>query len=81
MNRPAFFLIVVDHDKNEFTVEGPMFDDQPWNRAVMSAQNQGRNVRCFNGGPSRLEALVEWQQHFRHNLVRPGSIVWPSQSN
>jgi hypothetical protein len=34
----SFFLYVVDRDKGEFTVEGPMADDTPWTNGVVAAQ-------------------------------------------
>jgi hypothetical protein len=80
MNKPAFYLIVCDDDKNQFTVEGPMFDDKPWNTAVVRAQRDGRNVRCCNGGRSRSDAIAEWRQHYGHHFVESGTIVWPPQS-
>lgn len=47
MAEKQFVLVVVDRDSGTFTVEGPMKDDRPWNRAVVDAQRQGRNIRCF----------------------------------
>ena len=46
----SFVLIVVDRDTSEFTAEGPMIDDRPWNKAVVEAQKDGRNIRCFGMG-------------------------------
>ena len=34
MTQRKFVLIVVDRDAGEFTVEGPISDDRPWNSAV-----------------------------------------------
>lgn len=74
-----FFLVVVDQDRDEFTVEGPMTDDTAWTSAVYDAQQSGRNVRCSSGPPdqTRDEAIAEWQKYYSHNLVEAGSIVRP----
>jgi hypothetical protein len=80
MSRPAFFLIVIDEDRNQFTVEGPMCDDRPWNRAVANAQTEGRRIKCCNGGTvSRADAVAQWQRHYGHlyRFVKSGTIVLP----
>lgn len=41
-----FVLIVADHDKKEFCIEGPMTNDDPWNEQVVKAQRSGREVNC-----------------------------------
>lgn len=77
MTRRQFVLVVVDRDTGEFTVEGPMGDDQPWNRVVVNAQKVGRNIRCFSMGPLAPDAAAaEWQSSYGGRRVAPGSIVW-----
>lgn len=41
-----FWLVVLDDDKKQFRIEGPMTNDDPWNAAVVVALKQGRAVRC-----------------------------------
>jgi hypothetical protein len=82
MRQSETFLIVIDEDRKQFAVEGPLADVQPWNRAVATAQEGGRNVRGFDiAAASRTAAIREWQRHYGHlyRLVEPGSIVYPSQ--
>lgn len=43
----SFFLVVVDEDKKVFNVVGPITDDRGWNKRIVDAQKQGRNVGCF----------------------------------
>jgi hypothetical protein len=43
-----FFLIVADHDREFFCVEGPMIDNRPWKDAAMNA----RNNECGPSGPA-----------------------------
>ena len=73
-----FFLAVLDSDRGEFSVEGPMVDDRPWNHAVVLAQRAGRRVRCLveadrNRIIADMKALYSWR------LVRAGSIVRPDE--
>jgi hypothetical protein len=72
----TFVLVVVDRDTGEFTVEGPVSDDRPWNRAVVEAQKAGRNVRCFSLGDMTPDAAAaEWQTAHGDRRVAAGSIV------
>jgi len=75
----TFVLIVVDRDAGEFTVEGPMTDDRPWNKAVVDAQKIGRNIRCFSMGDMTPDAAAaEWQNGHGGRRVVAGSIVTAS---
>jgi hypothetical protein len=74
----SFVLVVVDRDAEEFTVEGPMTDDRPWNKAVVDAQKVGRNIRCFGlGNMTPNEAAAEWQGTHGGRRIAAGSIVTP----
>jgi hypothetical protein len=74
----TFVLIVVDRDTEEFTVEGPMSDDRPWNRAVVDAQRIGRNIRCFGMGDMTPDAAAaEWLTAHSDRRIASGSIVKP----
>ena len=42
-----FYLVVIDEDKRQLTVEGPMQDDTAWNTCVCDAQDQGRHVAAL----------------------------------
>ena len=78
MTLRQFVLIVADRDTNEFTVEGPITDDRPWNRAVVAAQRVGRNIRCFGMGDLAPDAAAaEWQAEHGGKRVSAGSIVVP----
>jgi hypothetical protein len=72
----GFYLILVDEDRNEFCVEGPMDDDTGWNSCVYKARNAGRHVRCCTAlNPTRESAATTWQKQFGGKLVPPGSVV------
>ncbi len=72
-----FFLIVADHDRGFFSVEGPMTDDRPWQSATRHARDQERHVECGPAGPDREALASEYQQSHRLAGVPPGSIVRP----
>ena len=76
----SFYLIVIDHDRGMFTVEGPMTDDRDWRAAVRRAWSQHhRSVECGPSGSDRDALAAEYQR--AHNVagVPPGSIVRPHQ--
>ena len=76
MTKRKFVLVVVDRDTEEFTVEGPMSDDRPWNSAVVNTQKVGRNLRCFGMGDLAPDiAAAEWQSCYGGRRVAAGSIV------
>jgi hypothetical protein len=80
MDTPEFFLIIIDEDRKQFTVEGPLTDDQLLNSAIAAAKYQGRKIRCCNiGSVSRADAMAEWQRHYGHfyRFVESGRIVSP----
>ena len=70
-----FFLIVTDHDRGVFAVEGPMTDDRPWNEAASYARNNQHRVVCGPTSVDRDELAAEYRR--AHNLagVPPGSIL------
>jgi len=76
MSGRSFVLVVVDHDSGEFTVEGPMSDDRPWNKAVVEAQKVGRKIRCFSMGDMDPDAAAaEWQKISGGRRIAAGAIV------
>ncbi len=77
MTKRQFVLIVVDRDAGEFSVEGPISDDRPWNSAVVNAQRIGRNIRCFGMGDIAPDvAAAEWRSSYGGRRIASGSIVW-----
>jgi hypothetical protein len=75
-----FVLVVLDHDKKEFSVEGPMLDNNPWNTANVKAKEAGRNINCSvrGGEPERsnVEAAPKaCARQFRYRRVPAGAIV------
>ena len=80
MSEFGHFLILIDEDRRQFTVEGPLYDAQSWSCAIDKAREEGRNVKCCDvGSMSRAEGIAEWQRHYGHfyRLVEPGRIVSP----
>jgi hypothetical protein len=57
----SFFLIVVDEDRKQFAVEGPLTDHKPWSRAIAAAQGEGRKIRCCNiSEKTRTDTIAVW---------------------
>jgi hypothetical protein len=74
-----FFLIVTDHDRGFFSVEGPMTDDRPWNEGAREARNHQHRVTCGPTGPDRDELAAEYRRTHKLAGVPPGSIVRPRE--
>lgn len=76
-----FVLIVADHDKKEFCIEGPMTNDDPWNEQVVKAQRSGREVNCSTPGDDARadakKAAAGYAREFGYKEVPAGSIVEP----
>lgn len=53
------WLVIMDDDRKEFSVEGPMTNDDPWNKAVCQAQKQGRQVRCSSASIEKTEEYIK----------------------
>jgi hypothetical protein len=76
--KAPFLLFVIDWDRQEFTIEGPMTDDTRWLRAVDDGRNTGRRISCFVLGEASVlkdQVASGWQTDFAHRFVSPGSIV------
>jgi hypothetical protein len=73
-----FYLIVADHDRGFFSVEGPMTGNASWNQAVIRAQEHGRRVECGPSGLDRDTLAAEFQRQAQWMRgVPPGTIVSP----
>jgi hypothetical protein len=72
-----FFLIVADHDRGFFSVEGPMTDDGPWNLAAGRARENSRRIVCGPTGADRDALAIDYQKTHGLRGVPPGNIVKP----
>ena len=71
-----FYLIVTDHDRGVFAVEGPMADDKHWQDAAREARNHQHRITCGPAGPDRDALAAEYRrEHPQLAGVPPGSIV------
>ena len=70
-----FYLIVTDHDRGVFAVEGPMTDDRPWNEAATYARNNQHRIVCGPTGADRDELAAEYRRTHKLAGVPPGSIL------
>ena len=63
-----FFLIVADHDRSVFAVEGPMIDDGPWKSAARHARDHlHRHVAMWSNwlGSGRSRCRISTGQELR----------------
>ena len=72
-----FYLIVTDHDRGVFAVEGPTTDDRPWHAAARYARDHRRRIACGPIGPDRDELAAEYRRAYKLAGVPPGTIVRP----
>ena len=72
---PSFFLVVADHNRMFFCVEGPMTDDRPWKDAAMHARNNHRRIECGPTALDRAALAAEYQRAHKLAGVPPGSIL------
>jgi hypothetical protein len=72
-----FYLIVTDHDRGVFAVEGPMVDDRPWTEAAAHARNHRQRIVCGPAGPDRDRLAAEYRHEHKLAGVPPGSILRP----
>ena len=71
-----FYLIVTDHDRRVFAVEGPMTDSRPWDDAATFARSHQRHIECGPSGPNRDELAAGYRDTNRPLAgVPPGSIL------
>ena len=76
----AFYLIVTDHDRGVFAVEGPMPDDRPWQLAAQYVRNHQHRITYGPAGPDRDVLAAEYRrQHPQLAGVPPGSVVRPRE--
>jgi hypothetical protein len=66
-----FHLVIVDHDNDRYTLEGPMTDAEAWIREVVAARKAGRLITCrvLVMGAEEIEAWA---------AQREDGTRWPS---
>jgi hypothetical protein len=76
-----FYLIVADHDRGVFAVEGPMTDERPWKDAARYTHDLQRRITIGPTGADRDALAAEHRRtHKQLAGVPPGSIVRPRPS-
>ena len=73
----AFFLIVTDHDRGVFAVEGPMTDDRSWQSAARAAHDHHRRITCGPARPDRDALAAEYAS--QHKLTGVPPIAKPDR--
>jgi hypothetical protein len=72
-----FYLVIADHDRGVFAVEGPMTDDRPWKEAATYARNHQHRIVCGPTGADRDALAAEYHRAHKLAGVPPGSILRP----
>lgn len=72
-----FYLIVTDHDRGVFAVEGPMTDERPWQEAARYARDRERRIAVGPTGPDREALAADYRREHKLAGVPPGSVVRP----
>lgn len=72
-----FFLIIADHDRGFFSVEGPITDERPWKDAIMQARKHERRIEYGPSGLDRDALAADYQRASKLAGVPPGSILRP----
>ena len=70
-----FYLIVADHDRGVFAVEGPMVDDRPWKDAAADVRSRRQRIVCGPAGPDRDALATDYRREHKLAGVPPGSIL------
>ncbi|MDK1389598.1 hypothetical protein QN224_29905 [Sinorhizobium sp. 8-89] len=68
-------MVIADHARKVFSIEGPMYDDTRWTNAVADAIDSGMNINCSTAELSPAQAAAEYQQTYGYSQVPSGSIV------
>jgi hypothetical protein len=78
LTKRPFFLIVIDEDRDVFSIEGPMTDDQPWQPAARKTRDDERHVVCAvrlaqieTRSPLSFAASASWRAVIP-TICRPG---------
>jgi hypothetical protein len=77
-DRPTqpFFVILADHDRDFFSVEGLMTDYQPWNDAARNARDRQQHVVRGPAGPDRDALAAEYREANKLARAPPGIPFW-----
>jgi hypothetical protein len=79
------FLLVVDHDNERFTIEGPVYDHLPWIVEISHACRGGRQIDYRVVMSSKVTDIMAnislWAKDIDYELWPPKSIVVPSDSS
>jgi hypothetical protein len=82
LSEAPFFLIIIDEDRKQFAVEGPLIDHEPRSRAIGAAQAEGRKVRyCNIGEKTRADTVAVWQRHYGrfYRFIESGTALLMSR--
>ena len=72
-------LLIVDHDTQRFTVEGPLYDHLPWIEEIQRARHAGRRIdfRAVKGQGET--AAMQMGREVGYDCWPPRSIIRPAR--
>ena len=71
-------FLIIDHDNDRFTVEGPITDFLPWLREAENLRHSGRRVDFTIVPRSRARTIVLWGSNTGYEQWPPGTIIDPA---
>ncbi|TCM44846.1 hypothetical protein C8J36_12318 [Rhizobium sp. PP-F2F-G48] len=72
-NYSSFYVMVVDQDKKQFSIEGPTSNESKWHRAREEAEKEGRHidVTALGGWGSQSGQSVTGDRIIQETLREP----------
>lgn len=72
------YLMIVSHDSERFTIEGPADQFLSWIASVRCARDAGQNVDFRHISATQAARVANWSKDSGYELWPSGSIVRPS---
>lgn len=76
--RSGRYLMIVSHDCERFTIEGPADEFLSWIASVRHARDMGQNIdfRCISA--MQAARVADWSKESGYELWPSGTIVHPN---
>jgi hypothetical protein len=73
------YLMIVSHDSERFTIEGPADQFLSWIASVRHARDAGQNVDFRHISATQAGRVADWSKDSGYELWPSGSIVRPNR--
>lgn len=71
------YLLIVDHDNERYTIEGPIFDNVPWIEEIERAKRVGRQIDFRIIPTPKIGTVMNWVTELGYERWPPKSIINP----